>query len=261
VEQSPFIHATGQVVDNTMRRRSSQPRVADPDIFDEEYDDIWPSQKSSSIRRYRSDVQMETGRAQTDEQWSTTAAHPRTRSAVPARRTAAQSTSRRQVDTDDIVVSANRTMIHEPWRIHWTVLAGLALLLMLLGWTLLTGVAHWWQIAQDDLRYGRPRTFQMDQVVGHNDSVANPSHFLALNLNRHVEVIEFPGGDATNAKVYLGPILVGPDQDLAPVTLTFKDVNHDGKLDMLINVQDSHFIFLNADGQFHTPPAGEQLQP
>jgi hypothetical protein len=98
-------------------------------------------------------------------------------------------------------------------------------------------------------------------VVGHDDSVTNPSHFLALNLNRHVEVIEFPGGDATHAKVYLGPILVGPGQDLAPVTLTFKDVNHDGKLDMIVNVQDSHFIFLNANGQFRAPPAGEQLQP
>ena len=80
---------------------------------------------------------------------------------------------------------------------------------------------------------------------------------MALNLNRHVEVIEFPGGDATNAKVYIGPVLVGPDQDLAPVTLTFKDVNHDGKLDMIVNIQDSHFIFLNAAGQFRTPGPGE----
>lgn len=262
MEQSPFIHATGQTVGPTMRRRSSQSKVADPDIFAEEYDDIWPSQTSSSIRRYRSDVQMETGQAQTDEQWSTAAAHPRTRSAVPPRRAAVQSMSRKQVDTDDISVSERHTVTHAPApRIHWTVWAVLALLLMLFGWALLTSVSRWWQTTQDDWRYGRPRTFQTDQVVGHDDSVTNPSHFLALNLNRHVEVIEFPGGDATHAKVYLGPILVGPGQDLAPVTLTFKDVNHDGKLDMIVNVQDSHFIFLNANGQFRAPPAGEQLQP
>src|SRR2546425_1583080 len=42
--------------------------------------------------------------------------------------------------------------------------------------------------------YGRPRTFQTDAVVGHNDSAASPSHFIAINLNRHVEVIECPGG-------------------------------------------------------------------
>jgi hypothetical protein len=165
--------------------------------------------------------------------------------------------SRRQVDTDDIVVSPNYAP-YEPRRIHWTVIAGLALLLMLFGWALLTNVSHWWQITQDDWHYGRPRTFQTDQVVGHKDSSTNPSHFVALNLNRHVEVIEFPGGDATNAKVYIGPVLVGPDQNLAPVTLTFKDVNHDGKLDMIVNVQDSHFIFLNASGQFRTPAPGEQ---
>lgn len=260
MEQSSFIHATGNTVGNITRRRSNEPQAAIPDVFDEEYDDIWPSQASSSIRRYHSDVQMETGRAQADEQWSTTATRSRSKSAVPPRRTAAQPMSRRQVDTDDIDVPSNYTPLYEPRRVHWTVIAGLALLLMLFGWALLTNVAHWWQVTQDDWHYGRPRTLQMDQVVGHNDSSTNPSHFVALNLNRHVEVIEFPGGDATNAKVYIGPVLVGPDQDLAPVTLTFKDVNHDGKLDMIVNIQDSHFIFLNAAGQFRTPGSGEQAQ-
>src|ERR1700733_3438770 len=104
-----------------MRRRASQPKYTEPDIFAEEYDDIWPSQKSSSIRRYSSDVQLESGRAQTDEQWSTTAAHPRTRSAVPQRRTAGQTQSRRQVDTDAVIVSAH-TVAYQPARIHWTIL-------------------------------------------------------------------------------------------------------------------------------------------
>jgi hypothetical protein len=111
-------------------------------------------------------------------------------------------------------------------------------------------VANWWQITQDDWHYGRPRTYQVDQVVGHNDSPQNPSHFIAINLRRQVEVIEFPGGDATHAKIYMGPLLLGPEQDLAPVTLTFKDVNGDGKIDMIVNVQGSHFIFLNTGTQF-----------
>ncbi|HET9920018.1 MAG TPA: hypothetical protein VFQ30_09285, partial [Ktedonobacteraceae bacterium] len=111
-------------------------------------------------------------------------------------------------------------------------------------------VANWWQVTQDDWHYGRPRTYQVDQVVGHNDSAQKPSHFIAINLNRQVEVIEFPGGDATKAKIYIGPLLVGPGQYLAPVTLSFQDVNGDGKIDMIVNVQDSHFIFLNNGTSF-----------
>ena len=117
---------------------------------------------------------METGRAQADEQWSTTATRSRSKSAVPPRRTAAQPMSRRQVDTDDISGPSNYDPIYEPRRVHWTVIAGLALLLMLFGWALLTNVAHWWQVTQDDWHYGRPRTFQMDQVVGHNEFEHKP---------------------------------------------------------------------------------------
>jgi len=48
--------------------------------------------------------------------------------------------------------------------------------------------------------------------------------------------------------------LIGPGQDLTPVTLTFKDVNADGKLDMIVNVQDTHFVFLNSNGTFVPAP-------
>ncbi|WP_161977207.1 hypothetical protein [Dictyobacter kobayashii] len=44
------------------------------------------------------------------------------------------------------------------------------------------------------------------------------------------------------------------------MTLTFKDVNGDGKLDMIVNVQDSHFVFLNDAGQFRSPRPGEHIQ-
>ncbi len=33
-----------------------------------------------------------------------------------------------------------------------------------------------------------PRTFQVDAVVGHNDSATNPSHFIAMNLNGRIEM-------------------------------------------------------------------------
>jgi hypothetical protein len=124
------------------------------------------------------------------------------------------------------------------------------MLIMILGWVALSALGSWWQITQDDWHYGRPRTFQTDKVVGHHDSPQNPSHFIAMNLNRHIIVIEVPGGDVSKSVVFSGPTLLGPGQDLTPVTLTFQDVNHDGKLDMLVVVQGSQFIFLNENGTF-----------
>ncbi len=80
-----------------------------------------------------------------------------------------------------------------------------------------------------------------------------------LNLNRQVEIIEFPGGDPAKAKIYLGPPLVGPGQDLAPVTLTFRDVNGYGKPDMLFDIEGSEVVFLNDGGQFRPLKAGEHI--
>jgi hypothetical protein len=145
-------------------------------------------------------------------------------------------------------------------RFHWLFFVGLAMLVMLLGWVLLTTLFNWWQLWQDDLHYGRPRTFQTEAVVGHNDSEANPSHFVAINLHRQIEIIEFPGGDSSKAKIYIGPVLTGEGQDLAAVTLSFKDVNGDGKLDMTVNVQNNRFVFINDNGSFRPARPGENVQ-
>ena len=133
------------------------------------------------------------------------------------------------------------------------------MLMMVVVWTLFLQLTSWWQVTQDDWRYGRPRTYQVDAVVGHHDSTTNPSHFIALNLNSHIQVIEFPGGDPSQAKVYVGPVLIGSGQDLAVVTLTFKDVNKDGKPDMIIHVGNSHFTYINDHGQFRPEHISEQM--
>src|SRR5437867_1978361 len=84
-------------------------------------------------------------------------------------------------------------------------------------------------LEEDDWHFGRPRTSQTDQKVGHGDSTI-PSHFFALNLNHRAQIIECPASDCTKAIIYLGAQIIGDGQDLAVVTLTFKDVNGDGKL-------------------------------
>jgi len=71
-------------------------------------------------------------------------------------------------------------------------------------------------------------------------------------------VIEMPGGDATQMKVYLGPTLA-PGHELDPVTVSFEDVNADQALDMVITVDGLRFVFINEHGTFRPPHEGENV--
>jgi len=113
----------------------------------------------------------------------------------------------------------------------------------------------WVGTSLDSLHYGYPRTYQTDAVVGQGDDAARPSHFVALNLKGQLEVIELPAGDASHAKIYLGPHLYGPGADLVPVTLQFVDSRHDHHPDMVVFFQGQQAVFRNAQGSFHAPPA------
>jgi len=144
-------------------------------------------------------------------------------------------------------------------RFHPLVWLGLGMIAMIVLWTIGSNALNWWTIHQDDAAYGRPRTFQIDAAVGHNDSASNPSHFIAINLNRHVIVIELPGGDPTKARIYPITTLFGDGQELTPVTLSFKDVNGKGLLDMEVHIQDQTLVMINENGGFRPLKAGEKV--
>ena len=151
-------------------------------------------------------------------------------------------------------------------RAHPLLLLGLGMILMLMLWTLLTVVTNWWNTTWDDIHYGHPRTFQIDAVVGQNDSASNPSHFIALNLNGRIEVIDFPGGDASKSRIYIGPQLYGNGNTLIPVTLSFVDVNGTHHPDMILHFEDTRLVYINENGGFRpaTPdelPAIERYIP
>ncbi len=154
-------------------------------------------------------------------------------------------------------VSAAKMTPSRRGRLHWLVYVGIGMLVVLALWLLFTILGSWWQDTQNDWKYGRPRTFQIDAVVGHHDSAENPSHFIALNLNAQLIIIEFPGGDPTRARVYNGPRLIGPGEDLAPVTLSFRDVTGEGKPDMIATVDGAEIVFINDRGAFRPPRPGE----
>src|SRR2546429_5898348 len=96
----------------------------------------------------------------------------------------------------------------------------------------------------------------MDLRVVHGTGA---SHFLALNLHGLLEVIEFPGGDASKAVLYAGPVLYGPGQDLTAVPLAFRDLNGDGKLDMLLLYGDQTATFINTGTGFRPATVQDHL--
>lgn len=128
---------------------------------------------------------------------------------------------------------------------HPLLYLGLGMIVALSLWMLLTMVFGWFTTTLDDLHYGRPRTFQTDAWVGHNEQTGTPSHFIAINLNRHIEIIEIDGGDPAHTRMYTGPQLYGNGDELVPVTLKFIDVNGDHKPDMLIQFQGSRLVLIN----------------
>ena len=120
-------------------------------------------------------------------------------------------------------------------RFHWLFWVGIAMIVMLIGWAVISSLGTWVNGVRDDITYGKTRTYQTDQVVGHSDSSSHPSHFIALNTRGSIEVIEIQGDNVAKTKIY--PVTqLNPDQANVPVTLSFLDMNGDGKVDMLVSI-------------------------
>ena len=91
------------------------------------------------------------------------------------------------------------------------------MVVMVLAWIGLQLLSTWWTNHQLDATYGYPRTYQIDDVVGHGDSTDHPTHFLFENLHGQVVIFELPGGNFQHARIYKGPTLFLDNADLIPV--------------------------------------------
>jgi hypothetical protein len=150
-------------------------------------------------------------------------------------------------------------------KVHWLLPLGIGMIAMLVLWEVGSLALAWGLARYDDLRYGIPRTYQVNAVVGHGgDSAQHPSHFIAVNLNRQAIVVEFPAGSQAGALSYVVPYyILGPGGDLTPITLEFRDVTGDGKPDMIIHIhlqsQDQTFVFVNDGTKFRPPTAKDNI--
>ncbi len=167
--------------------------------------------------------------------------------------------ARRYVDTrgNQVIQRGNqRFVIHdEPppkrrRRLHWSAIFGIGMTVMVLLFVSWVMVSNWWTNHQLDATYGFPRTYQVDEVVGHSDSTDHPTHFIFLNLNGRVLIIELPGGDSSHARIYSGPQIFADNPASLPVTGEFKDVNGDGKIDLIVHIGEQQIIYLNDGTQF-----------
>ncbi|HEU5382561.1 MAG TPA: hypothetical protein VFV38_44705 [Ktedonobacteraceae bacterium] len=127
-------------------------------------------------------------------------------------------------------------------------------------WVGVTQAVAWGTGVLDLMRYGSPRTFQIDAVVGQGDSPHHPSHFIAINLHSQVVVLGFPAGDPSRAREFEVSSLLGRNADQMVVTLRFLDVNHNGKPDMIIDAGEAQAFLVNANGTFRLPTPADQQQ-
>ena len=167
------------------------------------------------------------------------------------------SSARRYTTTQgqEVIEQGNKKIIihHEPppKKNHWVFFVGVAFFVMIIGWVVFTLVGNWWQGKQADWKYGSPRTFQTDQFVGHSDSPDHPNHFIAVDLNGSIEVLEL---NANPKLDHIYVITTVPDPN-TPITLSFTDINHDGKIDMLatIGTGTTYTVVLLNDGKQFKP--------
>jgi hypothetical protein len=142
----------------------------------------------------------------------------------------------------------------------WWAAALTYLLLLVLGYLLLTPVFAWGQRRLNDMRYGFPRTTQLDGLVEHDEAGGEPTHLIALNLHGQVSILELPGGDPAKTRAIVGPYLVGADGPYVVPHLSLEDLSGDGQLDLLLQVREEIVVYINENGAFRLMTPAERAQ-
>lgn len=167
---------------------------------------------------------------------------------------ASQTKSSQMSGTHTIAVPAGTNLARKCLSGKWGEMRGAWLIYLVLGMVmamllLWIGQLLWGYgtTVSDDLRYGRPRTTNVDHFVGHEKGQV-PSHFTALNLDGQIYVVEIPGGSPNTSHLLVGPHLMGPGADLAPISLSFLgDSQHP---DLLVTVDGIQVRFHNTGSAY-----------
>ena len=93
-------------------------------------------------------------------------------------------------------------------------------------------IAPWMQNVNDQYSTGYGRVSKLQANVGHGGT----STFLSFDLHGQATIVEVFPNAHTNPAVYKGSQLSG---DTLPVTVEIVDINHDGKPDLAVHVENS----------------------
>jgi hypothetical protein len=133
-------------------------------------------------------------------------------------------------DTDEPVVYPQRGT-----RWHGPVIAGM-LIMLALYWIGSALIVPWMTGMLDHWNTGSARLAHYRLNVGHHGT----SDFFTAYLHGEAVVIEFPGGDAIEARTYVIPVTSSNDSTPRIVTLVVKNLRPDdqpGKPDLLVEVE------------------------
>lgn len=147
---------------------------------------------------------------------------------------------------------------HAQRHVHPLLFIGLGTLITVLLWVGVTQLMIWGTNQYNALVYGSPRTFQIDAVVGQNDSAQHPSHFVAINLHGVVTILDFPAGDASHLRELASFSVPGPSADQAVAILRFIDFEHNGRPTLLITINGVQSMLVNDGDTFRQPTPTEQ---
>jgi hypothetical protein len=105
------------------------------------------------------------------------------------------------------------------------------MVIMLSLWSVATFlIIPWWDGVVSQWHYGDARVFLTGADVGHGGY----SRFLADDNAGEITIVEIVNKKYT---AYTAETLVGPGADRRVVTLSLQDVNHDGKIDIVVSVE------------------------
>lgn len=160
-------------------------------------------------------------------------------------------------------INQRRWQVRLPFRhqLYTTTNLVVSILALTALYFLLSHVVTWGQATWDNMRYGLPRTFHLAADVGHSAATGEPSHLIAMNLDRQIVVLDIPGGDTRQVRTLMGPYLFGADEHLTPVTMRLHDFDGNQAPDLVVRVKDEEIIYMNHDGAFVliTPEERQQL--